>query len=106
MSLAFFEYPGNMEPIHVPRVGRLNSIVLDHPMFRYVLLSVEAMCVAIYFFDIFLYNGFRPRHSRNTDGAATSAWLIPGQRQRDLWVMARFAIAIAMTLGSRPSATK
>ena len=98
MSLAFFEYPGNMEPTHVPRVGRLNSIVLDHPMFRYVLLGVEAMCVAIYFFDIYLYNGFRPRHSRNTDGAATSAWSIPGQRQRDLWIMARLAIAMAMTL--------
>ena len=98
MSVAFFEYPGNMEPVHVPRVGRLNSIVLDHPMFRYVLLGVEAPCVVIYFFDIYLYNGFRPRHSRNMDGAATSPWLIPGQRERDLWVLARFAIAIAMTL--------
>lgn len=98
MSLALFESPGDMAPDHVPRVGKVNSVVLDHPMFRYVLLGIEAMCITIYFFDCYLYNGFRPRHSRGADGVAISAWKIDGQRQRDLWVMARFAIGMAMAL--------
>lgn len=98
MSVALFEKPGHMQFDQVPRVGTLSSIVLDHSGFRYVLLGVELGCIAVYFFDSYLYQGFRPRHSRGVDGAATSAWSIQGQCERDLWALARFVIAIAMTL--------
>jgi hypothetical protein len=98
MSVALFENPEDMALDHVPRVGKVNSVVLDHPMFRYVLLGIEATCITTYFLDCYLYSGFRPRDSRSADGVAISAWTIEGQRQRDLWVTARFAIAISMAM--------
>jgi hypothetical protein len=80
-------------PQNVPRVGTLNTLILDHPEFRYVLLAIEAVCVGVYMFDAYLYNGFRPR------GAGSSpAWSIEGQKGRDLWVLTRVAIAVTMAL--------
>ena len=105
MSVAFFEHPAWVQPADVPRVGKLNTIVLDHPGFRYVLLGVELACITVYFFDTWLYNGFRPQHGRDASGAVTSAWKIEGQRQRDLWVLTRFAIAVAMALDVALAAT-
>ena len=104
MAVAFFEHPASVAPEHVPRVGKLNALILDHPEFRYVLLAVEAACVSVYLFDAYLYNGFRPRGQtpRRADTTWASgralAWDIEGQKGRDLWVMTRVVIAVAMAM--------